>query len=57
MQKTYLIQKNTWLEAKVLVVRYVCFEYISRARLCLALYQCKQLAGNPAEQRHGPLKL
>lgn len=58
--KTYLIQKNIWLEAEILVVCYFCMSktrHISRVRLCLALHQCKQLAGNPAEQRHGPLRL
>lgn len=60
MLKTFLIQKNIWLEVKILVV---CYFYISkirhipRARLCFALHQSKQLAGNPAEQLCGPLKL
>jgi len=60
MLKTYLIQKNTWFEVKILVVCYFCSSqtrHIPRARLCLALHKSKQLAGNPAEQLRGPLKL
>lgn len=60
MLKTYLIQKNTWLEIQILVVCYFCISetrHISKARLCLARHQSKQLAGNPAELLRGPLKL
>lgn len=60
MLKNYLIQKNTWLEVKILLFYYFCVSltrHISRARLWLAFRQSKQLAGKPAEQLCGPLKL